>query len=114
MHLTQHWTGRWKTRERPIRQTSRGKPPKQNTIERTTIMAAGGSPLDFSSGASCVNWPNSQGHQDAERLDGAPSTSHFGISVLALLGRAALMAAGATRVREPKPGHRIMHSTLNY
>src|SRR5262245_10365420 len=50
----QHWTGRWKTRERPIRQTSRGKPPKQNTIERTTIMAAGGSPSDFSSGASCV------------------------------------------------------------
>ena len=55
MHLTQHWTGRWKTRERPIRQTSRGKPPKQNTIERTTIMAAGGSPPDFSSGASYVD-----------------------------------------------------------
>jgi len=37
MHLTQHWTGRWKTRERPIRQTSRGKPPKQNTIDEPQL-----------------------------------------------------------------------------
>src|SRR4029453_2212642 len=53
-HLTRHWTRRWKTRRR-IRQLSRGRPPKRNTIERTTIMVVGGSLSDFSLGASYAN-----------------------------------------------------------
>jgi len=59
-HLTRHWTRRWKIRvpkypKRRIRQLSRGRPPKRNTIERTTIMVVGGSLSDFSLGASYAN-----------------------------------------------------------